>query len=121
VKRGQSVDVVADVFSQALLPHDFLLYGGVPKLGARSPSDLSAPANLITVTFSQQQVNNGDGVVVTFSAASESTTGPYSMVIRSRARRHGADRLQRLARDRVGGVSPASRAAEVRGPQLGCG
>jgi hypothetical protein len=83
VKRGQSVNVVADVFSQAPLPHDFLLYGGLPKLGAQSPSDLSAPPDLITVTFSQQQVNNGDGVVVTFSASSKSITGPYWMVIRS--------------------------------------
>ena len=33
--------------------------------------------------FSQHQVNNGDGVVVTFSASARSIAGPYWMVIRS--------------------------------------
>jgi len=83
VKRGQSVDVVADVFSQAALPHDLLLYAGVPKLGAMSPSDLDAPPDLITVSFSQQQVHNGDGVVVTFTVPSKATTGDNWMVLRS--------------------------------------
>lgn len=83
VKRGQSVDVVADVFAQAALPHDLLLYAGVPIYGASDPSDLSPPTGLVTVTFSQQQVNNGDGVVVTFSAPKNATTGPSYLVLRS--------------------------------------
>jgi hypothetical protein len=83
VKRGQSVDVVADVFSQAALPHDLVLYAGVPKQGATDPSDLAAPDDLITVSLSQSQVNNGTGVVVTFSASSKSSTGPYWLVLRS--------------------------------------
>jgi hypothetical protein len=83
VKRGQSVDVIADVFAQAPLPHDLLLYAGTPRQGATDPSDLVAPADLITVAFSQHQVNNGDGVVVTFSASAKSIAGPYWMVIRS--------------------------------------
>ena len=72
VKRGQTVDMVADVFSQAPLPHDLLLYAGVPKQGATDPTDLNAPDNFIGATFSQQEVNNGDGVVVTFSVPSKS-------------------------------------------------
>jgi hypothetical protein len=83
VKRGQSVQVIADVFAQAPLPHDLLLYTGVPKLNATDPSDLAAPDDLITVTLSQQQVNNGDGVIVTFAAPSKASVGPYWMVIRS--------------------------------------
>jgi hypothetical protein len=83
VKRGQSVGVIADVFAQAALPHDLSLFAGVPKQGATDPSDLAAPGDLVTVAFSKQQVNNGDGVVVTFSAASASTTGPTWMVVRS--------------------------------------
>ena len=83
VARGKTVDVIADVFAQAPLPHDLMLYAGTPKQGATDPSDLAAPPDLIGVGFSQNQVNNGDGVVVTFSASSKSTAGPYWMVIRS--------------------------------------
>jgi hypothetical protein len=83
VKRGESVDVVADVFSQAALPHDLLLYAGVPIYGATDPTDLATPAALVTVTLSQQQVNNGDGVIVTFTAPKNAGTGPNSLVLRS--------------------------------------
>jgi hypothetical protein len=88
VKRGESVDVIADVFSQAALPHDLLLYAGVPVYGAADPSTLDAPTGQVTVTISQQQVNNGDGVVVTFAAAknapaTNANTVPGYLVIRS--------------------------------------
>jgi hypothetical protein len=83
VKRGQSVNVIADVFAQAALPHDLLLYAGIPIYGEADPTNLSPPAGLVTVAISQQQVNNGDGVVVTFTAPKNATTGPNSLVIRS--------------------------------------
>jgi hypothetical protein len=83
VKRGASVDVVADVFSQAALPHDLLLYAGVPMYGAMDPTELGTPTGPVTVTFSPQQVNNGDGVVVTFTAPKNAATGPSYLVLRS--------------------------------------
>ena len=83
VKRGQSTDVIADVFAEKALPHDLLLYAGVPRFGATDPSALAPPGNMVTVTFSQQQVNNGDGVIVTFSAASGATAGDQALVIRA--------------------------------------
>jgi hypothetical protein len=76
VKRGQSVDVVADVFSEVALPHDLLLYAGKNKPNATDPSDLAAPDNAITVSLSESQVHNGNGVVVTVSASSKSLPGP---------------------------------------------
>jgi hypothetical protein len=83
VKRGQSVNVVADVFAQAPLPHDLLLYAGVPKYFSTGPTDLAPLPNLITVAFSQLQVNNGDGVIVTFTVPSKASAGDSPMVIRA--------------------------------------
>jgi len=86
VKRGQSVDVIADVFAQAPLPHDLALYVGQNKgpYATTDPSDVAPPGDAITVTLSRQQVNNGDGIIVTFSVpATGSYVGDYPMVIRS--------------------------------------
>jgi len=75
VKRGQSVDIVADVFSEVALPHDLLLYAGKNKPNATDPSDLAPPDNAVTVSLSESQVHNGNGVVVTVSASSKSLQG----------------------------------------------
>jgi hypothetical protein len=87
-KRGQDTVGIADVFSQAPLGHDFLLYAGVNKGSATtSPTDLGPPDDNITITFSQQQVHNGDGVFVTFSVPStalpSATVGPLRVVLRA--------------------------------------
>jgi hypothetical protein len=85
VKRGQSVNVIADVFAQKALPHDLALYVGQNKgpYETTDPSDVAAPGDGITVTLSQTQVNNGDGIIVTFAVPSSGSTGDYAMVIRS--------------------------------------
>jgi hypothetical protein len=84
VKRGQSVDVVADVFSEAPLAHDLLLYAGKDKgSAATDPSDMGAPDDYIQISLSQQQVHNGNGVVVTFSVPSKAITGDYRVVLRA--------------------------------------
>ena len=84
VKRGKSVDVVADVFAQAPLPHDLALYAGVDKgFQAKDPTDLAAPDDFVTATFSQNQVNNGDGVVVTFSVPTKAIVQDVHLVIRA--------------------------------------
>jgi hypothetical protein len=85
VKRGQSVDAIADVFSQSALAHDFLLYVGVPipqQMGVTDPSNLGSIAP-VTVQLSQQQVHNGDGVIMTFTAPSNAPTGDMRIVVRS--------------------------------------
>jgi hypothetical protein len=83
VKRGQSVDVIADVFSERALPADLLLYVGKAK-GSREtgPTDL-APTDPIKVDLSTQQVHNGNGVVLTFTAPATAARGDYRMVVRS--------------------------------------
>jgi hypothetical protein len=83
LKRGQSTDIVADVFSQSALPHALLLYAGTNRLGATDPGDMIPPGDLIAVAFSQQKVQNGDRVVVTFTAPSTASTGDTWMVIRT--------------------------------------
>jgi hypothetical protein len=85
VKRGQSVNVIADVFAQKALPHDLALYAGQNKgpYETTDPSDVAAPGDGITVALSQTQVNNGDGIIVTFTVPSNGLTGDYPMVIRS--------------------------------------
>lgn len=85
VKRGQTVNVIADVFAQAPLPHDLQLYVGQNKgpFATLDPSDVAPPGDDITVTLSQSQVNNGDGIVVTFSVPSNGAVGDYPVVIRS--------------------------------------
>ena len=83
VKRGHSVDVVADVFSQAPLAHDLLLYAGQDKFGATDPSDMAPPGDNLQVSLSQQQVHNGNGVVVTFTAPNSASAGDFRMVLRA--------------------------------------
>jgi hypothetical protein len=87
VKRGQSVDAIADVFSEAALPADFLLYVGIdkghaPGSGVTDPSDVGSLAP-VTVQLSQQQVHNGDGVIITFTAPSNAPVGETRVVVRS--------------------------------------
>jgi hypothetical protein len=83
VKRGQSVDAIADVFSQSALPADLLLYVGRPKGQQQTdPTDVGSLSPL-TVTISQQQVHNGDGVIITFTAPSNAPTGDIRLVVRS--------------------------------------
>jgi hypothetical protein len=83
-KRGQSTVGIADVFSQAALAHDFLLYAGKNK-GARTktPSDLDPPDDGITITFSKQQVHNGNGVYVTFNVPSSAAPTDVHVVLRA--------------------------------------
>jgi hypothetical protein len=84
VKRGQSVDVVADVFSETALAHDLLLYAGKDKgPAATDPSDMGLPDDYIQISLSQQQVHNGNGVVVTFSVPSNAVTGDFRVVLRA--------------------------------------
>lgn len=84
LKRGQSVDVVADVFSEAPLAHDLLLYAGKDKgPAATDPSDMAPPDDYIQISLSQQQVHNGNGVIVTFSTPSKATSGDYRVVLRA--------------------------------------
>jgi hypothetical protein len=83
VKRGQSVDVIADVFSQTPLAHDLLLYAGKDKPGATDPSDMAPPDDNLQVSLSQQQVHNGNGVIVTFTAPSTATAGDFRLVLRA--------------------------------------
>jgi hypothetical protein len=85
VKRGQSVDAIADVFSESALAHDFLLYVGIDKghmPGITDPSDLGSLAP-VTAQLSQQQVHNGDGVIITFTAPANAPTGQTRVVVRS--------------------------------------
>jgi hypothetical protein len=83
LKAGTSVDVVADVFSGAPLPHDLQLYAGKFKQGATDPSDMSPPDQGVTVTFSQTQVHNGNGVIVTFAAPKNAVPGDYLLLLRT--------------------------------------
>jgi hypothetical protein len=84
VKRGQSTTAIADVFSEAPLPADVLLYAGKPKsFGQTSPSDLAPPDDFITIDFSKTQVHNGNGVYVTFGTQSKSAVGDYRVVLRA--------------------------------------
>jgi hypothetical protein len=83
IKRGQSVDAIADVFSDRELPADFLLYVGKPK-GSRqtAPEDVD-PIDPLTVQLSEQQVHNGDGVVLSFTAPATAPPGDMHIVVRS--------------------------------------
>jgi hypothetical protein len=84
LRRGQSVDVVADVFSETALAHDLLLYAGKDKgSAATDPSDMGAPDDYIQVSLSQQQVHNGNGVVVTFSVPTKAIAGNFRLVVRA--------------------------------------
>jgi hypothetical protein len=84
VKRGQSVDVVADVFSEKPLAHDLLLYAGRDKgAAATDPSDMAPPEDNLQVSLSEQQVHNGNGVIVTISAPNSATPGDFRLVLRA--------------------------------------
>lgn len=84
LKRGTSVNVIADVFSQAALPHVLALYAGVDKGTATTdPSDLGTPDDLVTATLSNNQANNGDGIIVTFSAPKNASPEDVRLVIRA--------------------------------------
>ncbi len=83
VKRGQSVDAIADVFSESALPAPLLLYVGKDKGQQQTdPTDV-APLDPITVQVSKQQVQNGDGVVITFHAPQNAPVGDARIVVRS--------------------------------------
>jgi hypothetical protein len=82
--RGKETVGIADVFSQAPLGHDFLLYAGKNKGGATTtPTDLGPPDQGIQITFSKLQVHNGNGVYVTFNVPNTAPGGDYRVVIRS--------------------------------------
>jgi hypothetical protein len=83
VKAGTSVDVVADIFSAAALPHDLQLYAGKFKYGATDPSDMDPPDQGITVTFSGTQVHNGNGITVTFTVPKIAVPGDYLVLLRT--------------------------------------
>ncbi len=83
-RRGQDTVGIADVFSQAPLSHDFLLYAGKNKGAAtKSPSDLAPPDDYVTITFSREQVHNGNGVFVTFHVPSSAVPGDVRVVLRA--------------------------------------
>jgi hypothetical protein len=83
VKRGQSVDAIADVFSEKALPAPLVLYVGVAKGSAQTgPADVG-PIDPLTVQLSQNPANNGDGVILTFTAPATAPTGNMRLVVRS--------------------------------------
>jgi hypothetical protein len=83
VKRGQTVNAIADVFSEAALPAPVLLYVGRDKgQQQKDPTDV-APLDPITVQLSKQQVQNGDGVIITFTAPQNAPVGDTRIVVRS--------------------------------------
>jgi hypothetical protein len=88
VRRGQSVDAIADVFSETALPAPLVLYVGVAKGSAQTgPADVGPidplSVNPVSVQVSQNPVNNGDGVILTFTAPSTAPTGDTRLVVRS--------------------------------------
>ncbi len=83
-KRGQDTVGIADVFSQAPLTHDFLLYAGKNKGAAtKTPSDLDIPDDNITISFSKNQAHNGNGVFVTFTVPTSAVPGDVRVVLRA--------------------------------------
>jgi hypothetical protein len=83
VRRGQSVDAIADVFSETALPAPLVLYVGVAKGSAQSgPADVG-PIDPLTVQLSQNPASNGDGVILTFTAPPSAPTGDMRIVVRS--------------------------------------
>jgi len=82
VPAGKSVEVILDVFSEAALAHDFLLYVG-KDTGAADPSNVGPIGDSITANLSRQQVHNGNGVIMTLSAPTDAVPGKFQFQIRS--------------------------------------
>jgi hypothetical protein len=83
VKLGQSASAIVNVFSNKALPHDLLLYTGVPKTSQSDPSDLDIPKNDIQLQLSRQTAHNGNGAVLQVSVPDTSTTGDFRVVVRA--------------------------------------
>jgi len=82
VKRGESIDVVADFFSEAALPSDVTLSVGVlDERGAFAALKALPPG--VTVKLSRTKVHNGNAVVLTIAAASTAAPASVSLSVRS--------------------------------------
>ncbi len=83
VKRGTSVDVVADVFSKSKLPHDFKLLTGRVNPGFTNGNIMLPLETGITADLSKTMVHNGNGVVMTISVPANAAGGDFRLVLRS--------------------------------------
>jgi hypothetical protein len=83
LSRGKSVDVVADVFSKAALPHDLKLLTGLVDHGFTNGNIMLPLTNGIKVDLSNTTVHNGNGVILTISAPANATTGDFKVVLRA--------------------------------------
>jgi hypothetical protein len=83
VKRGQDTTAIADVFSQAPLPHDLQLVAGKAKGSATTtPQDVGPPDEGITITLSKNQgLHNGSGIFVTFTVPASAQVGDVRGVV----------------------------------------
>jgi hypothetical protein len=77
VRRGQSVEAIADVFSEAPLLADVLI-----SVGTNQGATLGLPDPL-QVDLSAQQVHNGNGMILTITAPARMPPGDHHLVVRS--------------------------------------
>jgi hypothetical protein len=83
VKRGQSIDVIADVFSETALSADLLLYAGIDKGAGFAPEDMKPMPDNLVLSLSKMQVHNGNAVDITLTAPTSAATGDYHFAIRA--------------------------------------
>jgi hypothetical protein len=84
IARGGSMDAQVDVFSEAALPHDVLLYVGKDKGQNGSPSDMASPDDGITASLSTSTgVHNGNCVTLTVNVPKNAVPGDHRIQVRA--------------------------------------
>jgi hypothetical protein len=84
IKKGKGADAEVDVFSEAELPHDVLLYVGKDRGSGHDPSDMATPDDGIMAHLSSSTyVHNGNCVTLHVDVPSSAVPGDHRILVRA--------------------------------------